>query len=106
MSNQSKRKKMEAKKLKATRPLVQSTSATGINKVQNEKPPNPETKKEPNDDGRKLLSWPSVKAALLGLFIWASGAILNYFGSNPRILYLPAIAFCCLICGFVLFETH
>jgi len=34
--------------------------------------------------------------------VFSFGAVLNYFGSNPRILYLPAFALCCLI----MFITH
>jgi hypothetical protein len=34
--------------------------------------------------------------------VFCGGGALNYFGSNPRILYLPAFAICCLI----LFLTH
>lgn len=34
--------------------------------------------------------------------VFSLGALLNYFGSNPRILYLPAIG----LCGFIMFLTH
>lgn len=40
---------------------------------------------------------------LTGILIFAGGGILNYFGSNPRILYFPAIALWLWI-GWVIFS--
>lgn len=37
-----------------------------------------------------------------GFAIFSAGALLNYFGSNPRILYLPAVG----ACVWIMFQTH
>ena len=39
---------------------------------------------------------------VFGFLIFALGGALNYFGSNPRILYLPAFALCC----WIFYELH
>jgi hypothetical protein len=37
-----------------------------------------------------------------GILIFALAAVLNYFGSNPRILYLPGAAFCL----WIMYNLH
>jgi hypothetical protein len=76
--------------------------AVGGDKVQNQTVSQLRTEEEPKERGAKPLSWARFQNVTIGVFIWATGGILNYFGSNPRILYLPAAAFCVL----VMLATH
>jgi hypothetical protein len=46
----------------------------------------------------KVLSPANITAFL----VFSASAILNYFGSSPRILYLPAFA----LCLWIMYQTH
>jgi hypothetical protein len=46
----------------------------------------------------KVLSPANITAFL----VFSASAILNYFGSSPRILYLPAFA----LCVWIMYQTH
>jgi hypothetical protein len=47
------------------------------------------------------MKWLSP-ANITAFLVFSASAILNYFGSNPRILYLPAVA----LCIWIMYQTH
>ena len=103
MSNRKKRKKRPS--ATNTQPH-QSVTAVDGDKVKDQRPSQPETNKEPKQGIVDWVRRHKLTTLIGGVFVFSLGGPLNFFGSNPRIFYFPAIVACILFCWIVMSVTH
>jgi len=61
---------------------------------------------EPKNGILRFIKTHKVTSTLCGLFVFSLNALFNFFGSNPRMLYLPAITGCAVVCWVIISGTH
>lgn len=74
--------------------------------VENQNPSQTEPQQKPKQGIIDWVKSNKITTSLSAVLVFSLGAILNFFGSNPRILYLPAFAASILISWVIMSGTH
>jgi hypothetical protein len=102
----SKQSKLRRKELKSAKRIIQSGPSSTARKAENQNPRHPEGAKEPKQGVIDWVRKHKITTFIAGVFAFSLGGPLNFFGSNPRIFYFPALVLCVLICWIVMSATH